>query len=208
MGQHLRTGDVGVSGHFSKHLRGVGVASILSGLMVATYYVPLISWCIRAFVESFGTMKDDWKGMSGTEATNYFFHNLIGTYTLDESRRPTRIVPLNVVYLAFTWILVGGCLAFGVKWTGRIAYFTMGLPVVMLFVLLIRALTLPGASNGIHAYIGDWDMSVLFESPDIWSTAVSQIFFSMGVAVSVHVLFLGGESLSWFMNSFLVQPHF
>jgi solute carrier family 6 GABA transporter-like protein 1 len=197
MGQHLQTGDVGVSGHFSKHLRGVGVASVLSGMMVAMYYVPLISWCIRAFVESFGSMKDDWKDMSGSQATNYFFHNLIGTYTLDESRRPTRIVPLNVLYLAITWIIVGACLAFGIKWTGRVAYFTMGLPVVMMLILLIRALTLPGASNGIHAYIGDWDMKVLFESPDIWSTAVSQIFFSMGVAVSLQFIceqgLLGGD---------------
>lgn len=183
MGQHLRTGDVGVTGHFNKHLRGVGVASILSGMMVCTYYVPLISWCIRAFFESFGSMRDDWQNMEGSETTSYFFHNLIGTYTLDESRRPTRVVPLNVVYLALTWTLVGGCLAFGIKWTGRVAYVTVGLPVVMMFVLLVRALTLPGASDGIHAYIGDWDFGVLLEKPDIWSTAVSQIFFSMGVAV-------------------------
>lgn len=30
-------------------------------------------------------------------------------------------------------------------------------------------------------YIGKWDMAVLTERPDVWSTAVSQIFFSIGV---------------------------
>jgi SNF family Na+-dependent transporter len=61
----------------------------------------------------------------------------------------------------------------------------MGLPILLMFILLIRAVTLPGASDGIHEYIGDWDWSVLVKEPDVWSTAVSQIFFSVGIAVSL-----------------------
>ncbi|KAL3916975.1 MAG: hypothetical protein SGILL_004930 [Bacillariaceae sp.] len=153
------------------------------------YYVPLVSWCIRAFFESFGRMRDDWEDISGSEASQYFFHDLVGTYTLDEDRRPTRIIPLNVLYLALTWIIVACCLGFGLKWTGRVAYVTMGLPILMMFILLIRALTLPGASDGIHAYIGEWDLSVLVKEPEIWSTAVSQIFFSLGISFGVMTAF-------------------
>lgn len=54
----------------------------------------------------------------------------------------------------------------------------MGLPIIILFVFLGRAVGLPGASTGITAYIGDWDMAVLTERGDVWSTAVAQIFFS------------------------------
>jgi solute carrier family 6 GABA transporter-like protein 1 len=61
----------------------------------------------------------------------------------------------------------------------------MGLPVFMLFVLLLRSVTLPGASDGISAYIGTWDWSVLVDKPDVWSTAVSQIFFSLVISVSL-----------------------
>lgn len=185
MGQFLQSNDVAVSAYFHKTCKGVGVASILSGLFVSMYYVPLISWCLRAFFESFGRMRDDWQEIEGSEATQYFFHDIIGTYTLDEDRKPSRILALNVVYLALTWIIVGCSLSFGLKWTGRLSYVTMGLPVFIMFILLIRALTLPGASDGIQAYIGNWDLGVLVKQPDIWSTAVAQIFFSVGVAVSL-----------------------
>jgi SNF family Na+-dependent transporter len=183
MGQYLQSNDVAVSAYFHKTFKGVGVASILSGLVVSMYYVPLISWCMRAFFESFGHMRDDWQDIGGSEATQYFFHDIVGTYTLDEDRKPTRIVGLNVIYLALAWITVGCSSAFGLRWTGRVAYVTMGLPVLIMLILLIRALTLPGASDGIHAYIGEWDLSVLVKKPDIWSTAVAQIFFSVGVSV-------------------------
>lgn len=184
MGQHLQKSDVGVQHYLNKHTKGVGVGSILAGLFVVTYYVPLISWCIRAFLESFGSMRDDWEDISGSDATTYFYHEIIGQYTLDEDQKPTRIVFGNVFYLALTWTLVGASLSFGLKWTGRVAYVTMGLPVLMLFILLIRALTLPGSYQGLKEYFGKWDFSVLVKQPDIWSTAVSQIFFSIGVAVS------------------------
>ena len=132
-------------------------------------------------------MSDDWEDISGSEATDYFFNDMIGVYTLQEGFRPTRLVPENVLYLAMTWVIVGLCLSFGLKVTGRIAYVTMGLPIIMLFILLIRALTLPGASNGVSVYFGNWDLKVLINEPDIWSTAVSQIFFSVGVAVSILI---------------------
>lgn len=184
MGQHLQKSDVCVQNYLNKHTKGVGVGSIVAGLLVVTYYVPLISWCLRAFLESFGHMSDDWQDISGSDASTYFYHDIVGQYTLDEDQKPTRIVFGNVVYLAATWGMVGAALSFGLKWTGRVAYVTMGLPILMLFILLIRALTLPGASDGLHKYFAVWDLSVLVKEPDIWSTAVSQIFFSIGVAVS------------------------
>lgn len=130
-------------------------------------------------------MSDDWEGINGSDASDYFFHEVVGTYTLDEDMRPSRIILANLFYLALAWLIVGVCIAFGIKWTGRIAYATMGLPIFMLAILLVRSLTLPGASKGIYEYIGKWDWRVLVEQPDIWSTAVTQIFFSIGVAVSM-----------------------
>lgn len=190
MGQHERTGDVGVFGAINDRLRGIGLSSVVCGFFVTAYYVPLIAWVVRAFFESFGHMSDDWEDISGTEATTYFYHQVVGMSTLDEDDlRPTRIIWSNVGYLLLVWLCIGVCLGFGIKWTGRIAYVTMGLPIVMLIVFFIRAVTLPGASEGIHAYIGEWDLSVLKERPDVWSTAVTQIFFSLGVTFGVMTAF-------------------
>ena len=189
MGQHKRLGDFGVFNSVNERFGGVGLASVLCGFFVTCYYVPLISWVVRAFFESFGRMSDEWAGISSAEATEYFYNEVIGMETLGDDSRPTRAVGANVGYLLFSWMCIGLCLAFGIKWTGRIAYVTMGLPLVLLAVFFFRAVTLPGAAEGIHAYIGEWDFSVLRDRPDCWSTAASQIFFSLGVTFGIMTAF-------------------
>jgi solute carrier family 6 GABA transporter-like protein 1 len=118
--------------------------------------------------------------------------DIIGMGTLGDDLRPTRIVGPNVGYSLFVWICIWACLAFGLKWTGRIAYVSMGLPILLLFVFLIKACTLEGAEDGIKAYIGVWDMSVLKDRPDVWSTAVSQIFFSLSVTFGTMTAYGSG----------------
>ena len=211
LGQYYQTGDIGVFGSFNRRLRGVGLTSVVCSFIVVTYYSVLIAWVINAFFDSFGS-NDPWadEGTTGEDAVGYFYSNVIGMDTLGDDLRPTRIVWKNVGYSFLTWLLIWLCLAFGTKWTGRITYFTMGLPLVLLFVFLGKAVSLPGASDGINAYIGtsfmhcilhvfvfvlanilgrftvgQWDMSVLVEQPDCWSTAVSQIFFSIGVTFGI-----------------------
>lgn len=196
-------------------MRGVGMSSVACAYMLVVYYSMLLSWVCNAFFASF-TPNDPWEesDITGEQAIAYFFDSIIGMSTLGEDLRPTRIVWVNVGYSTLTWFCIFLCLAFGLKWTGRIAYVTMGIPIVLLFVFLIRACTLPGASEGIRQYIGIWDMSVLTEvrscvvetlvhcccvvflrflwahlithlyllqRPDVWSVAVSQIFFSLSV---------------------------
>lgn len=95
--------------------------------------------------------------------------------------RPTRLVGANVGYSTLVWVCVWLCLAFGTEWTGRVAYITMGLPIVFLFIFLFRSIGLEGASDGVEEYIGKWDVAILREQPDVWSRAVSQIFFSLSV---------------------------
>eukprot|EP00957_Ditylum_brightwellii_P064179 4869486-Ditylum_brightwellii.AAC.1 len=74
MGQFHQSGDVGVFGSIHTKLRGVGLASIMCGFFVTVYYVPLISWVVRGFVESFtGEMRSEWDDISGSEAVAYFY---------------------------------------------------------------------------------------------------------------------------------------
>jgi SNF family Na+-dependent transporter len=55
----------------------------------------------------------------------------------------------------------------------------------LLFVFLGKGLSLPGSEDGIEAYIGVWDMSVLTEQGEVWSVAASQIFFSLSVTFGI-----------------------
>ena len=79
-----------------------------------------------AFFDSFGGDAPwDQEGISGEDAVNYFYTEIIGLDTVGDDLRPTRIVRNNALYGILVWFCVWLCLAFGMKWTGRVAYFTM-----------------------------------------------------------------------------------
>lgn len=59
----------------------------------------------------------------------------------------------------------------------------MGLPTIFLFVFLFIGVSLEGSGDGIKAYIGEWDLSTL--KGDAWSTAVTQIFFSLSLTFGI-----------------------
>ena len=61
----------------------------------------------------------------------------------------------------------------------------MGLPIVLLFVFLGKAVSLEGSEDGIKEYIGRWNTDVLTEQGDVWSTAVTQIFFSISLTFGI-----------------------
>jgi solute carrier family 6 GABA transporter-like protein 1 len=126
-GQYFQTGDVGVFGGFHPRLRGVGLSSVACGFMLDTYYVVLVAWVVNAFFDSWSS-SSPWEDEdnSASKAIDYFVNDVIGAGTLGEDGRPTRIVARNVGFSALIWVIVFLCCAFGIKWTGRLTYFTMG----------------------------------------------------------------------------------
>jgi len=189
LGQYYQTSVVGVYGSMHKKLRGIGVSSVLLSFVLVTYYSALLAWVVNAFFDSFGS-EDPWaeNAAGAGNATAYMLNEVIGGKTVSKDGNPTRLVWANAAYLLLVWFFIFLCLAFGMKWTGRIAYFTMGFPIILLFVFLFRAVSLEGAGEGIKQYIGQWDMTVL-EKGDVWSEAVAQIFFSLSVCFGVMIAY-------------------
>jgi len=80
--------------------------------------------------------------------------------------------------LLVAWLLVLVCLIKGVKSSGKVVWFTALFPYVVLIILLVRGVTLPGASRGIHFFLmPKWEK--LLEI-NVWTDAASQIFYSLG----------------------------
>lgn len=85
---------------------------------------------------------------------------------------------LVIAYLA--WIMVYFCIWKGVKSTGKVVYVTAIFPYLMIFVMLVRGVTLEGASIGLKYFlIPKWENLL---DPSVWANAAIQNFNSIGVA--------------------------
>ncbi|CAF3727899.1 unnamed protein product [Rotaria socialis] len=104
--------------------------------------------------------------------------------TNDISEPGTLRWPL-VITLAIAWVACYFCIWKGVKWTGKVVYFTSMFPYLLLFILLIRGITLDGAMDGIK-YLFIPDLSKLKTSA-LWIEASTQIFFSYGLGLGALV---------------------
>uniref|UniRef100_A0A2P2I5V6 Transporter n=1 Tax=Hirondellea gigas TaxID=1518452 RepID=A0A2P2I5V6_9CRUS len=83
--------------------------------------------------------------------------------------------------LLLAWIMCYFCIWKGVKWTGKVVYFTALFPYVLMFILFIRGVTLPGAGTGIKYYLIP-DMSKL-KSIRVWMEACSQVGWSYALVL-------------------------
>ncbi|XP_068191494.1 sodium- and chloride-dependent GABA transporter 3-like [Antennarius striatus] len=68
-----------------------------------------------------------------------------------------------------------------VRSSGKVAYVTATFPYVMLFILLIRGMTLPGAQDGIYFYLYP-DLNHL-ANLEVWIEAGSQVMFSYSLTI-------------------------
>jgi solute carrier family 6 amino acid transporter-like protein 5/7/9/14 len=84
------------------------------------------------------------------------------------------------IALIIAWVLVVIFVSRGIKSTGKVAYFTATFPYVMLTVLVVRGVTLPGASKGILYFIKpQFDK---LAKPEVWFGAATQLFYSTNLA--------------------------
>jgi solute carrier family 6 GABA transporter-like protein 1 len=90
------------------------------------------------------------------------------------------LVGQTVGWSIFVWFLIWISIFRGVGMTGRVVYFTMGLPIVTTIIFVGRALSLPNASEGVKLVWATWRSDQL-ASGVVWQTAVGQVFFSTGI---------------------------
>ncbi|WKX99643.1 hypothetical protein Q1695_014488 [Nippostrongylus brasiliensis] len=82
--------------------------------------------------------------------------------------------------LIILWIIVMLILVKGHEYMGKVAYVTSTAPYLIIIILFFRGVTLEGATDGVHYYLGKPDYARIFKT-ETWSAALIQICFSLNV---------------------------
>uniref|UniRef100_A0A7N8XMK4 Solute carrier family 6 member 13 n=1 Tax=Mastacembelus armatus TaxID=205130 RepID=A0A7N8XMK4_9TELE len=163
---------------------GVGYATQVIVALLNVYYIIVLAWAIFFLFNSF-TWDLPWASCNNTWNTGQSLYSVLTERrVLRISSGIDHIGSLNwdlVVCLAIAWVICYFCIWKGVKSTGKVVYFTATFPYAMLVILLIRGVTLPGASRGIHFYLYP-DLGRLSD-PQVWMDAGTQIFFSYAICL-------------------------
>ncbi|XP_072030979.1 sodium- and chloride-dependent glycine transporter 1-like [Amphiura filiformis] len=224
-GQFVSKGCVGVW-DLAPLFKGLGWAMVIISGMVVIYYNMIIAYIFFYFFASFNkvvpwsTCGNEWNTefceVSTKSNSTLIYNTSESNATVTTVTRPAEEFWLNyalgrseglhdmgtirwqlLLCLLLAWIVVFLCLIKGIKSVGKVVYFTATFPYIVLFILLIRGLTLPGAMNGIYFYIVPrFDQ---LGNPTVWKDAAVQVFYSLGPAWgSLHTL----ASYNKFHNNF------
>ncbi|XP_073819734.1 sodium-dependent nutrient amino acid transporter 1-like [Musca autumnalis] len=92
-----------------------------------------------------------------------------------------------VLCLLIAWSIICIIVCKGIRSSGKVSYFLALFPYVVMFVLLGRALTLPGSWNGIVFFLKPQWKELL--NPKVWYNAITQMFFSLGICFGVLMMY-------------------
>ncbi|RDD42649.1 Sodium- and chloride-dependent GABA transporter 2 [Trichoplax sp. H2] len=198
IGQYFRQGPTKAFNNIYPLLTGIGVSMIMQMLLFGIYYVVLFSWVFYFLIASFidplpwTTCDNAWNtencltgnesmpNVSGTSPSEeFFFHGL-----LEISNHPSNLGPIKwelALLLLISWIVVYFSIFKGIKWSGKVVYFTVTFPYLVLIVLFFRGITLKGTGLGIDFYLRV-DLDKLKQSRT-WRNAATQIFYSLGTGI-------------------------
>jgi NSS family neurotransmitter:Na+ symporter len=176
-----------------------GWFAILLVFILSTYYCTIMGWCVNYFYHSFSL---GWG--STAESVNSFFNNNVLQLSSSPSVLGGIRLPI-ILGLAVTWIWIYLSLFKGVETLGKIVYFTVIIPWLIIVIMVIRGLTLPGAMVGIKFYLIP-DFSVLL-NPKVWLAAYGQVFFTLSLAMGALIVYASylHEESDITANAFLVS---
>ena len=189
-GQRFRKDSLSVWPSIHPALGGIGVSSVLTTFYVSIYYNVILAWALVYFGASFTSplpwaIAQDANGNVTMDADIYFEDEVLqksdGFADLDGV--PWRLF----LCLLVAWLLIYAIIYKGIESSGRVVYFTSTFPYLVLTVMVLRGVTLPGASAGLRFYlVPDW---AKLADPSVWVKAANQVFFSLGVGWGTHLTY-------------------
>ncbi|MCK4940477.1 sodium-dependent transporter [candidate division WOR-3 bacterium] len=165
-------------GSLKKGFEVLGWFALLVGFGIATYYAVVMGWAFNYLGYSFDLA---W----GDNTQGFFFDQF-----LKISESPLQIGSIRwmiALGLVLTWIAIVAAIWKGVKTVGKVVYFTVIIPWIILIIFVVRGVTLPGALEGLKFYLTP-NFSALLNYR-VWLHAYSQVFFSLTIGFGVQITY-------------------
>ncbi len=165
-------------GNLKKRFEILGWFALLVGFGIATYYAVIMGWAFNYLGYSFNLA---W----GDNTQVFFFDQFL---KISESPMQLGSVQWMIALgLVLTWIAIVAAIWKGAKTVGKVVYFTVIIPWIILLVFVARGLTLPGALEGLKYYLTP-NFSALLNYR-VWLHAYSQVFFSLTIGFGVQITY-------------------
>ncbi|EHM13272.1 MULTISPECIES: sodium-dependent transporter [Jonquetella] len=149
----------------------MGVIVTLIGTFILSYYMVIGGWTIKYIVSSLsGLMGEAAAGHSG---------DLFGAFISS----PNQVLLYHVIFVLLTSLIVFGGIKGGIE---RVCKVMMPALFVILLVMIVRSLTLPGASKGLEFYMLP-DFSKLTLEGCL--AAIGQAFFSLSLGMGIMITY-------------------
>ncbi|KAL3070268.1 hypothetical protein niasHS_016095 [Heterodera schachtii] len=208
LGQFHRSGCLSIWKKICPMFKGIGYGICFICTFISCFYNTVIAHAVYFFISSVG-WEVPWQRCNNTWNTPQCRESLNATMGTEDDngqqlRTPSQefylysvlesnkskgmddlggIKPSMAFCLFLVFLIVYFALWKGPRSTGKIVWVTATAPYIVLSILLIRGLTLPGASKGIYYYLMP-NFDKLLE-PTVWTAAATQIFFSLGPGFGV-----------------------
>ncbi len=179
LGQKQQQGAPGSLGKIRKKFEFFGWWPVISAFVIVSYYAGIMGWAWNYIADAF---TGAW---IGADAQNYFYNEV-----LQLSSGPGELGGFSypiLVGVIVTWILIYFILRKGTESVGKVVWFTVLSPIILLLVLIIRSVTLPGALAGINYYLQP-DFSKLLNF-QVWIDAYSQVFFTLSLGMGIMIAY-------------------
>ena len=157
----------------------LGWWQVLVAFVISIYYVVVIAWALNYTLIA---VNQGWGKNTGEFFIKEFLQSSPGPLELGGIVWPIFISTL-VVWLIIWYVNFSG-IKKGIEWANKIF---MPILFLLLLIMLGRAVTLPGASQGV-----DWlfkpDFSAIWDYK-VWAAAYGQIFFTLSICFAIMITF-------------------
>ncbi|OCA87614.1 transporter [Bacillus sp. FJAT-27225] len=163
----------------SKKYEWLGWWQVAISFVISTYYPIIIAWALSYAVFSVNL---SW----GDKPDEFLMGNFLKV--AENPGDVGGIVPGVFIALLIVWALTFGIMFKGVKKGIEIANkFMLPTLVIMFLIIVVRALTLEGATDGLNAFFKpNWSD---IAKPGVWVAAYGQIFFSLSVGFAIMLTY-------------------